>query len=295
MALIPADSLSDNRLQGKPGSVAWLLLTPLLVWLLIFVVIPTVLLLVISFCEQTSITGVKYTFETESYTRIFKENSPYPKIFWRSIKLSLDCTAICLLLGFPVGYFIGRSDPKWRTILIVLVMIPFWTSFLIRTYAWISILAEGGVLNALLLWTGLVQQPLRMLNTEGAVLLGLVYNYLPFMILPIYTSAERLEQSIIEASYDLGCGPIRTFLKVIIPLMAPGMVAGAMLVFVPAIGMFAISGLMGGGQNQMIGDVIYKQFTSARNQPFGAALGTMLLVTFLLTLWFSSRQKKRQL
>lgn len=291
MALIAADSLGGNRLQGRPRATGWLLMAPLIIWLLVFVLVPTILLVIISFCDQGSIVGIKYDFNTDNYTEAFKPF--YLKILIRSLVLSFECTVICLILGFPVGYFIGRADPKWRTILMVMVMIPFWTSFLVRTYAWMTILAQGGILNAALMSLKIVQEPLQMLNTEGAVLLGLVYNYLPFMILPIYTAAERLDQSIIEASYDLGCGPLRSFQKVIIPMMMPGLIAGSTLVFVPAIGMFAISGLMGGGSNQMIGDVIYKQFTSARNQPFGAALGTMLLVTFLVTLWFTSRQKKR--
>lgn len=290
MAIIAADSLSGNRLQGQPRLAGWLLMTPLVLWLLIFVIMPTILLVIISFCRQGSIVGVEYVFNADNYVRAFKET--YFKIFVRSIWLSFQCTVVCLILGFPVGYFIGRAAPRWRMILMVMVMIPFWTSFLVRTYAWMTILSENGVLNSLLMWAHMIDKPLQMLNTEGAVLLGLIYNYVPFMILPIYTAAERLDQNIIEAAYDLGCGPIRTFKKVIIPMMMPGIIAGATLVFVPAIGMFAISGLMGGGRHPMIGDVIFRQFTSARNQPFGAALGTLLLVTFLLTLWFTSRRKK---
>ena len=170
-------------------------------------------------------------------------------------------------------------------------MVPFWTSFLIRTYAWITILAKDGLLNAILLGSGLITQPLPLIYTPFAIVLGLVYNFLPFMILPIYTSVERLDNAMIEAAYDLGAGPLRAFSQVIIPLTRPGIAAGAMLVFVPSIAMFAITTLMGGGTNPTIGEVIFKQFTSGRNQPFGAALGTILLVIFLLALWLTRRQR----
>lgn len=278
-----------NVAKPRPGIGPWLSVSPLLLWLSIFVLTPTILLLVASFCDRSGIGQIVFDFNTDNYARALK--SPYPQIVWRSIWFAFLTTAICLILGYPVGYFIGRSSEKMRNILMMLVMIPFWTSFLIRTYAWITILSEQGLLNGLLLWANVISEPLQMLYTPGAVVLGLVYNYLPFMILPIYGSAEKLDNAMVEAAYDLGAGPVRAFSSVIIPLTKPGIVAGIMLVFIPSLGMFAISGLMGGGSQQMIGDVIYKQFSGANNPPFGAALGTLLLIIFAIGLWISKRKQ----
>jgi len=170
-------------------------------------------------------------------------------------------------------------------------MVPFWTSFLIRTYAWISILSQEGLVNSLLLSSHILPAPLSMMYTPFAIVLGLVYNYLPFMILPIYTSVEKLDNSLVEAAYDLGAGPLRAFSRVIIPLTQPGITAGALLVFVPAIAMYAITTLMGGGSNPTIGEVIQNQFTRARNQPFGAALGVLLMLLFLICFFVLGRKK----
>lgn len=283
-----AESGSTNLHRRKPGFLAWLVLAPLVAWLLLFVVAPTILLIVVSFAERDSLGRIVYDFHFGNYIRAF--DRVWLKVLLDSIWYAFITTVICMALGFPVAYFIGRAPERWRSLLLLLVMVPFWTSFLIRTYAWITILAKDGLLNAILVGSGLVAQPLPLLYTPFAIVLGLVYNFLPFMILPIYTSVEKLDNALIEAAYDLGAGPLRAFSQVIIPLTRPGIAAGAMLVFVPSIAMFAITTLMGGGTNPTIGEVIFKQFTSGRNQPFGAALGTILLGIFLLALWFSRRQ-----
>jgi len=291
MARTPDNGGADDSatLKPRPGLGPWFSVSPLLLWLSLFVIVPTLLLVVASFCDRSGIGQIVFDFNTDNYARAFQ--APYPEIFGRSIWFAFLTTVICLILGYPVGYFIGRSPEKMRNILMMLVMIPFWTSFLIRTYSWISILSEQGLLNGFLLWAQVISEPLEMLYTPGAVILGLVYNYLPFMILPIYGSAEKLDNALVEAAYDLGAGPVRAFSNVIIPLTKPGIVAGVMLVFIPSLGMFAISGLMGGGSQQMIGDVIYKQFSGANNPPFGAALGTLLLLIFAIGLWFSKRKE----
>ena len=286
---ITAIKSEENVLKPSPSLPAWMTLSPLLFWLLVFVVIPTALLVVASFCDRDGLGRIVYTITKENYFRAVQ--TPYPEIVGRSIYFATVTTVICLLVGHPVGYFIGRSTEKMRNVLMMLVMIPFWTSFLIRTYAWISILSEEGLLNGFLLWAKVISEPLHMLYTPGAVILGLVYNYLPFMILPIYGSAEKLDNALVEAAYDLGAGPVRAFSNIIIPLTKPGIIAGIMLVFIPSLGMFAISGLMGGGSQQMIGDVIYKQFSGANNPPFGAALGTLLLIIFAIGLWFTNRKQ----
>lgn len=281
---------ASSALKTRPGLLSWAALAPLLLWLLLFVCIPTALLIVYGFCGRDGLGRIIYEFQWDNYLRALK--APYPEIFLRSVVFAGLTTLICLILGYPVGYFIGRSPERTRNFLMMLVMIPFWTSFLIRTYAWISILAQEGLLNGFLHWTKIISEPLQMLYTPGAVVLGLVYNFLPFMILPIYTAAEKLDNALVEAAYDLGAGPVRAFSRVIIPLTRPGIVAGVMLVFIPSLGMFAISGLMGGGSQQMIGDVIEKQFGTANNRPFGAALGTLVLIVFAIGLWLTSRKQK---
>jgi spermidine/putrescine transport system permease protein len=278
--------------RRKPGLLAWLVLLPLVVWLLLFVVAPTVMLVVVSFAERDALGRIVYEFGFHNYARAF--DWVWLKVLFLSIWYAFLTTILCIALGYPVAYFIGRAPERWRATLLLMVMVPFWTSFLIRTYAWITILSKDGLLNALLLGSGLLAEPVAFLYTPFAIVLGLVYNFLPFMILPIYTSVEKLDNALIEAAYDLGAGPVRAFSQVILPLTRPGIAAGAMLVFIPSIAMFAITTLMGGGANPTIGEVIFKQFTSGRNQPFGAALGTILLAIFLLALWLTNRQREER-
>ncbi len=276
--------------QRRAGLGPWFAVTPMMGWLLLFVIVPTLMLVVVSFCERDSLGRVIYTFSFENYVRAF--DWKWLKILGISVWYAFLTTVICLILGYPVAYFIGRSNERVRGLLIMLVMIPFWTSFLIRTYAWISILSQEGLLNAALQGIGLISAPIGFMYTPFAVVLGLVYNFLPFMILPIYTSVEKLDGSLIEAAYDLGARPARVFAQVVLPLTQPGIAAGILLVFVPAIAMFAITTLMGGGTNPTIGEVIQNQFTKARNQPFGAALGVLLLAIFIFSLWLSTKLRR---
>jgi spermidine/putrescine transport system permease protein len=346
--------------QQQPRWRAWLLMSPMLLWLVAFVVLPTAILLVYSFCERGEGAPVAYRFTLENYKRIvvdddttfdsaywklatgvivkavaiglafsaawgggvwwFGESRPrlarlallaavvalffglrmgadagvlagYAKILARSIWYAGLTTGICVVLGYPVAYFIGRASEARRNQLLMLVMVPFWTSFLIRTYAWINILNEEGLLNSLLQYTHIISAPLPILYTPTAVVIGLVYSYLPFMILPIYGSVEKLDNSLVEAAFDLGAGPIRAFSSVVIPLTSPGIIAGTLLVFIPAIGMFAITELMGGGQVPMVGNVIQNQFLQARDWPFGSALGMTLLILFAVAFWFTTRKQ----
>ena len=282
--LLPGTSLSDAAHRRPAGWGAWLLLTPLALWLLLFVVVPTVMLVVISFCQRQpdAIGEIVYDFTLENYGRAL--DPLYLKILGKSVLYALVTTALCLVIGYPVAYFIARAGDRWRNILLLLVMIPFWTSFLVRTYAWISILSSNGFLNAALIGLGWIEEPIPIMYTPYAVVLGLVYNYLPFMILPIYGSVEKLDNALVEAAYDLGARPGHAFFRVILPLTRPGIVAGFFMVFVPAIAMFAITTLMGGGSDPTIGEVIQKQFLAARHAPFGAALGTLLLLLFFVAL-----------
>jgi spermidine/putrescine transport system permease protein len=271
--------------------MAWALLAPMVFWLLVFVVIPVIILFVYSFCERDEVGGVIFNFSFENYRRVF--DPVYLKIFGRSIGYAALTTILCVVIGYPVAYYIGRANEALRNKLLLLVMVPFWTSFLIRTYAWITILKQEGMLNGLVQAMNLGVEPFNLLYTPTAVVIGLVYAYLPFMILPIYGSAEKLDNSLIEAAYDLGAGPIRAFSSVIVPLTLPGIAAGTLLVFVPAIGMFAITDLMGGAKVPMIGNVIQNQFLQARDWPFGAALGVIFMLMFALTYVILQRRGSR--
>ncbi len=270
-----------NPHARRPRALGWLLLAPLLVWLAAFVVVPLVILVVYSFCQRDDLGRVVFSFTWENYERVF--NPIYLRILGRSVGYAALTTVICVVVGYPVAWFIARQREAVRNRLLMLVMIPFWTSFLIRTYAWIAILKSEGLLNAMLQYGRIIAEPLDLLYTPVAVVIGLVYAYLPFMILPIYGSAEKVDASLVEAAHDLGAGPLRAFSSVIIPLTRPGILAGVMLVFVPAIGMFAITDLMGGAQVPLIGNVIQNQFLRARNWPFGAALGVVFTLMFVLT------------
>jgi spermidine/putrescine transport system permease protein len=266
---------------SSPGWRAWVLLAPLLAWVGIFVVAPAGLLLVYSFCDRDELGRIVFDFTTDAYVRVF--DPIYLGIFVRSVGYATATTILCLLIGFPVAWWIGRAAPHSRDRWLLLVMVPFWTSFLVRTYAWIMILKQEGLLNAVLRAIVPGAAPLDLLYTPTAVMIGLVYAYLPFMILPIYGSAEKLDGSLIEAAHDLGAGPLRVFSSVIIPLTLPGIAAGALLVFVPSIAMFAITDLMGGAKVPLLGNVIQNQFLQARDWPFGSALGVVFMVLFVLS------------
>ena len=277
--------------QRPPGLTGWLLLSPLLVWVALFVVAPTAIMLVYSFGRRGTLGGVVLDFTLDNYAAVL--DPTYLKIVVRSLLYSGLTTVLCLLMGYPVAYYIGRADARRRNLLLMLVMIPFWTSFLIRTYAWVTILKSEGLLNGLLLQWQLIVQPFEMLYTPGAVILGLVYTFLPFMILPIYTSVEKLDNALVEAAFDLGAGPVRAFSRVIVPMTSPGITAGILLVFIPALGLYAVNDILGGGKVDMIGNVIENQFKgNARNWPFGSALGITLLLTFGVAFWFTGRRQQ---
>lgn len=277
-------------LQKPPGTIGWILLAPLVLWVLVFVVAPAAIMLVYSFGRRGTLGGVVLDFTLDNYAAVL--DPTYLQIVVRSILYAGLTTLICLAAGYPVAFFIGRASATWRNRLLLLVMVPFWTSFLIRTYAWVTLLKSEGLINSMLLSWGWIMAPFEMLYTPGAVVLGLVYTFLPFMILPIYTSVEKLDGALVEAAFDLGAGPLRAFSRVIVPLTSPGIAAGVLLVFVPALGLYAINDILGGGKVDMIGNVIENQFKgTARNWPFGAALGTALLVAFAATYWFSGRRR----
>lgn len=229
----------------------------------------------------------------ENYLRVF--DPLYGEVLLRSFWVSAVATVLCLVLGFPLAMFISRSGAR-KNLYLNLVMLPFWTSFLVRLYAWIFLLRDTGLVNSVLQSMGLTHSPLPLLYNDGAVILGLVYGYLPFMVLPLYTTLERLDPFLLEASADLGARPWTTFTRVVLPLSAPGMRAGAILVFIPCLGAFLVPDLLGGGKSIMIGNVVQNQFTTARDWPFGSALSLVLMaVVMLLLLGFMGRKSQELL
>lgn len=289
MQTLPADS-ADSPHARRPRAWGWVLLAPMLAWLALFVVVPMGILFVYSFCSRDDLGQVVFEFTFDNYRRVF--DPIYLAVLGRSVGYAALTTAFCVVLGYPVAWFIARQREEVRNRLLLLVMIPFWTSFLIRTYAWITILKSEGLLNGFLLSAKVIPEPLEILYTPAAVVIGLVYAYLPFMILPIYGSAEKLDNALVDAAHDLGAGPVRAFSEVIVPLTWPGIAAGVLLVFVPAIGMFAITDLMGGAKVPMIGNVIQNQFFKARNWPFGAALGVVFTMMFVFAYALLQRRGK---
>lgn len=278
-------------------------LGPALLAIFVFMLIPMVIIVVFSFMAADPYGGVKPVFSTEAYTRLLFERDfddtlllsrSTLLIFWRSFVLAFATTALSLVLALPVAYYIARQAEERKNALVLLVTIPFWVNLLIRTFCWILILRDTGLVNTFLLRLELIQAPLPLLYTNGAVLLGLVYSYLPFMILPLYASLERLDLRLLEAAHDLYAGRWRTFRRVTLPLALPGIVAGCTLVFIPALGAFITPQLLGGGKNLMLGSLIQMQFSSSRNWPFGAALALLLLALVLLALVAYARSPARR-
>ncbi|MBA2321702.1 MAG: ABC transporter permease [Deltaproteobacteria bacterium] len=262
----------------RPTLQAWALLAPGWTWLMAFFVSPLCIMLVYSFLTRDPMGGVDAGFTLAAYGRLF--DWLYIGILWKTTVYAFVCTVICLLMGYPVAYAITRAG-RWKNALLFGIVLPFWTSFLVRTFAMIFLLRDTGLLNASLLSLGLIDTELPMLDTPFAVMVGLVYGFLPFMVLPIYSSLEKLDLTLLEAAEVLGARPTARFFRVTLPLSMPGVIAGSLLVFIPALGSFLTSDLLGGAKVAMIGNVIQAQFTSARNWPFGAAASFALMTLVL--------------
>jgi spermidine/putrescine transport system permease protein len=255
-------------------------MAPGLLWLGLLMVVPCALIFVLIFFERGIYGGIDWAAPTlDNIRRAFEPL--YLTIFLDSGLVALSATLIALLIGYPAAYAIAKAPPSWQTALLFLAILPFWTNYLIRTYAWIVLLNPAGLINAALIGSGLRSEPLTLLYTKSAVVLGLVYSYTPFVILAIYSALQRLDPTYAEASRDLGAGAVQTFLRITLPLTAPGVAAGAVFVFVLSIGNFVTPDLLGGGKFQMVGNLIYDQFLSARDWPFGAALSALLIALML--------------
>ncbi|MDP2777836.1 MAG: ABC transporter permease [Anaerolineales bacterium] len=271
------------------------LISPGALWILLFFNLPLLIMLFISFVERGRAGGIKLppVYTLENYRQLFNacvsqfagpecNSFLYLGIFGHSLQIGLVVTIWCIMLGYPLAYFMAKQKPIWRDTLMVLVIIPFWTNFLVRTYALKQVLATEGLLNSLFMGLHLINQPLELMFNQFAVVVGLIYGYLPFAVLPMYTSIEKFDHTLMEAAADLGASPRRAFLRVMLPMTLPGVVAALVLVFVPVVGAFITPDIMGGGKVEMIGTLINRQFGVARNWPFGSAMSLMLMLLVLI-------------
>ena len=257
-------------------------------WLLFFVLAPNILVLTVSLLTRDSSNFYALPFTLENYTRLFEPL--YAQVVWNSLYMSGIATIICLIVGYPFAFMIAKIKPKFRPLLLFLVVLPFWTNSLIRIYGMKIFLGVKGILNNTLMSLGIISEPIRILNTEVAVIIGLVYLLLPFMILPLYSAIEKLDHRLLEAAKDLGANAFQRFVKVIIPLTMPGIIAGCLLVLLPAMGMFYVADLLGGAKVLLVGNVIKSEFLISRNWPFGSAIsiGLTILMALLIFIYYKA-------
>jgi len=253
---------------------------PVYAWMIIFLAIPLLIIVVFSFLSRGTYGTVEPDFQINNFIELFQPM--YLKVFWSSILIALVTTVFCLAIGYPFAYYVAMQTPKLRNKLMLFVIVPFWTNSLIRVYAWIILLRKEGLINHFLLSLNLIDEPLKLLYNYFGIIVGMVYTLIPFMILPLYASIEKLEKQYLEAARDLGANSRNVFMHVTLPLTMPGITAGSMLVFIPTLGYFFIPDLMGGGKQMIIGNLIKQQFLTARNWPFGSALAIVLIAMTLL-------------
>lgn len=283
----------NARLRRWIPGARWLVIAPPYVWMLLFFAIPFAIALKISFSHQLvamppysdlvqwSGKDLSITLNLSNYLFLLTD-SLYYSAYLSSLKIAVVSTALCLLIGYPIAYAIARMPPASRNIALMLVILPSWTSFLIRIYAWIGILKNNGLLNNALIWLGVIDQPLQILHTNIAVYIGIVYAYLPFMVLPLYTNLVKLDLRYLEAAYDLGARPWKVFLSITLPLSRAGIIAGSMLVMIPVVGEFVIPELLGGPSTLMIGKVLWDEFFNNRDWPVASAVATVMLLMLLV-------------
>jgi putrescine transport system permease protein len=277
------------------------------VWLLLFFLAPFFIVLKISFSEVLVARPpyaplvelvddiyIRFTLNLENFMLLW-EDSLYWRAYLSSVKIATISTLLALLIGYPMAYAMARAPREWRLALLMAVILPFWTSFLIRVYAWIGILKKEGFLNMVLLKIGIIQEPLTILNTDLAVYIGIVYSYLPFMLLPLYASLEKMDLSLLEAAADLGCRPLKAFWVVTLPLSMPGIIAGCFLVFIPAVGEFVIPDLLGGSDTLMIGKTLWAEFFNNRDWPLSSAVAVVLLAILIIPIMIFQRLQEKDL
>ncbi|KJR29936.1 spermidine/putrescine ABC transporter permease PotB [Vibrio sp. S234-5] len=276
--------------MSKKFSLQNAIITLIVSWLVLFVLIPNVMIIGTSFLTRDEANLIEMTFTLDNYARLL--DPLYAKVLLHSFYMAIVATLICLVIGYPFAYIVAKMPAKWRPFMLFLVIVPFWTNSLIRTYGLKIVLGTQGILNNVLLTLDIIDKPLRLMYTETAVMIGLVYILLPFMILPLYSAIEKLDYTYIEAAKDLGANKLQTLTKVILPLTMPGIIGGCLLVFLPALGMFYIADLLGGAKNLLIGNVIKSQVLNARDWPFGAATSIALTIAMAIMLYAYYRAGK---
>lgn len=292
-------SVAEDRQTARQTRNAWALSAPALVILTVAAAGPLLIVLVYSFLTPGQYGNVEWVFSVQGWTRIIVERDIFDDtlklvdahlaIFWRSVSLSLITTILTFAVGFPTAWFIATRPPRARAFWLFLITIPFWTNLLIRTFAINQVIRNEGLLNSFLLWLGVISEPLRLTYTETAVLIGMVYVYLPLMVLPLFAAIDRFDMRLLEAGYDLYASRLQVLRRVILPIVKPGIVAGSILVFVPCLGAYVTPRILGGGKLMMIGNFIELQFGQGRNWPLGAALSIVLLIIVTIALLFYVR------
>jgi len=288
-----------------PGS-RWLVIAPPYAWMLLFFAVPFLIVLKISFAKsqiaippytdllQISDNVLQLVLNLDNYLYLFRDML-YVNTYLSSLKIAVISTVLCLLIGYPMAYAIARADPAMRNVLIMLVVLPSWTSFLIRVYAWIGILKNNGLLNNFLIWVGVIDEPLHILHSDVAVYIGIVYAYLPFMVLPLYANLVKHDQRLLEAAFDLGARPWQAFVKITLPLSKAGIIAGSMLVMIPVVGEFVIPELLGAPDTLMIGRVLWQEFFNNRDWPVASAVAIVMLVMLVVPITLFHHYQAKEL
>jgi len=285
----PKNKIMFNRTIDKLKKLlgAFVTILPVSIWMLAFFIVPLILILVVSFASRGEAGDIVYSFTLSNYARIF--DKLYLTIFFKSILIGLVTTIICLVLGYPFAFIIARSEKKLKPLFLLLIMLPFWTNSLVRTYAMIILLRTEGIINTVLLNIGLIDVPLQLMYNNMAVMIGMLYMMFPFMVLPLYASIDKLDMSLLEAAEDLGANPLNKFLKVTLPLTKGGIFSGSLLVFVPTLGLFFITDLMGGSKVMLMSNLVKNQFLTARDWPFGSAISVVLMVVMIILIFYYTK------
>jgi spermidine/putrescine transport system permease protein len=260
---------------------------PASLWMIGFFIIPLVLIVIVSFITRGDIGNIIYKFTFENYTRLL--DPLYLNIFFKSILIAIYTTLLCLIFGYPFAFIIANSSKRLKPLFLLLVILPFWTNSLVRTYAMIVLLRTEGIINTVLLHLGIINSPLHLMYNNTSIMIGMIYIMFPFMVLPLYTSIEKLDRGILEAAADLGAGPVKKFLKVTLPLTMGGIMSGSLLVFVPSLGLFFITDLMGGSKVVLMSNLIKNQFLTARDWPFGAAISVILIIVMIVIISYNAK------
>ena len=279
---------ADEVTSMKKNRQAGLLAAPMILWSLVFVGATIAYIVAISFMKRNPAgNGVVMQFTLENYAKLLQPG--YIKVFLQTLRMAIETTALCILIGYPFALLMSRTKGRMKTLLLLLVIVPFWTNALVRIYGWRILMMGNGPINGLLMAAGIIREPIRMMNTRGAVLLGMVYGLVPFMILPVYSSAEKLDRNLISAGRDLGAKPWKVFLTVELPLTLPGLLSGCVLVFVPSMALFFISDLLGGTGDLLVGNLVRDQLLKSRDWPFAAALAVVLLVLTAIVMFIQRK------